>query len=163
MPWKYGDTIFVAFEVYTYYKSLTYLFYHKDLDLHHHRWVEFLVDYDFRCCITQAMQMSGRCFEKECIDELDNVTCLGPCAGFGKLVTIAGGTQLAMWWNSGWWVDSLDVGSTAKWCIVQGLVGRGRLGIISIIVDEEIHVKCHGRVWLPSDERIMSKSCQMSW
>lgn len=37
----------VQFEVYTDYKSLTYLFSQKDLNLRQRRWVELLVYYDF--------------------------------------------------------------------------------------------------------------------
>ena len=39
----YGE----EFEVYSYHKSLKYIFTQRDLNMRHHRWMEFLKDYDF--------------------------------------------------------------------------------------------------------------------
>ena len=39
----YGE----EFEVYSYHKSLKYIFTQRDLNMRHHRWIEFLKDYDF--------------------------------------------------------------------------------------------------------------------
>ena len=39
----YGE----QFEVFSYHKSLKYIFTQRDLNMRQHRWMEFLEDYDF--------------------------------------------------------------------------------------------------------------------